>query len=82
MVLAFGPCLSISSGSGGFLAASVIPARQGKAIRLSWVPSIPPRGVHVLATLSPLAPSSQALGTLSAGLPRGDFPPQTQEMGE
>lgn len=72
----------ISSGSGSFLAASIFPARRGKAVRLPWVSSIPTCGVRVLAILSPLASSYQALGTLSAGLSRGDFPPQTQEMGE
>lgn len=73
-----------SSGSGSFLATSIIPARHEKAIRLPCMSSRRPSllVVCVLAKLSPLQSFYQPLGSLSAELSRGDFPPQTQEMGE
>ena len=74
----------ISSGSGSFLAASIIPARHWKAIRLPGCPA--DYHPHSQRTCpgrpSPLESSYQPLGTFSAGLSSGDFSPQPQEMGE
>lgn len=75
----------ISSGSGSFLAASIIPARHGKAVRLPWVSSrLPsPLAAYMSWQTFPLESShQQALGTFSAGLSSGDFSPQPQEMRE
>lgn len=59
----------ISSGSGSSLAASIIPARHGKAIRVPWVSSIPTRGYMSWQSFPHWNPLIKPLGLSLQGFP-------------